>query len=256
MLELIGLLGLVAFVLASLVVGTRILLLAKRTGGVPETLIGASLVIAGGFGTGGSVLPLLWTSLDANSAYVVFQFSSVASHVGYALLFFFVWRVFRPTDASAAALFFVCVGVLAVGATGLGLTLELGESISRPAGEGRFWLLVSLVARFVGYAWASIESFRYSAMLKRRLRIGLGDPLTASRFYYWGVCTTAVVLIWTNLAAEQLIPAVGDHQAITALISALLGFVVAGSLSFAFFPRDAAAQTTSGAAASEADGHA
>ena len=240
MLDLLGLLGLVAFVLASLVVGTRILLLARRTRGAPETLIGSSLVIAGGLGTGGAVLPSLWTTLDVETAYVVYQLSSVASHVGYGLLFFFVWRVFRPNETWAAVLFFACVGVLALGGVGLGVSLQLGESISRPESGARLWLLVSLVARFVGYLWASIESFRYAAMLRRRLRIGLGDPLTASRFNYWGVCTTAVVLIWANLAAEQLIPVVAEHPALTQLISALLGFVVAGSLSVAFFPRGAA----------------
>lgn len=252
MLDLIGLLGLVAFVLASLVVGTRILLLARRTHGVPETLIGSSLVIAGGFGTGGAVLPALWTTLDPETAYVVFQLSSVASHVGYGLLFFFVWRVFRPNQTWAAALFFACVGVLAIGGVGLGASLQLGESISRPESDARHWLLVSLAARFVGYAWASIESFRYAAMLKRRLRIGLGDALTARRFTYWGVCTTAVVLIWANLAAEQLIPAVAEHPAVTQLVSALLGFVVAGSLSVAFFPRGAARAAESPADASGA----
>ena len=78
MLNLVGLFGLVAFVVASLVVGCRILLLALRTRGLPETLIGASLVLAGGLGTGGSVLPLLWTTLEPSAAHAMFQLASVA----------------------------------------------------------------------------------------------------------------------------------------------------------------------------------
>jgi len=182
---------------------------------------------------------LLWTTLEPSAAHAMFQLASVANHVGYTLLFFFVWRVFRPSERWAALLFVATTVVLAVGGIGLGLTLELGESISRPEGPARSWLLVSLGARFTGYAWASIESFRYASMLQRRARIGLGDPATARRFFYWGVCTTAVVLIWVNLAAEQLVPAMSRNPALTLVISALLGVVVAGSLSAAFFPRRA-----------------
>ena len=255
MLEVIGLFGLVAFVGVSLIVGIRILVLAWRTQGLPEWLVGSSLVLAGALGTGLSVLPMLWPSLEAGAAYVVFQIGSIANHVGYTLLFYFVWRVFRPGQRWAAVFFVLCLAVLAVGGVGLGLTLLPGESISRPEGPARTWLMVSLFARVAGYLWAAIESFRYYAMLKRRLKIGLGDPETANRFFYWGVCTAAVVCIWATLVAEQMVPAVAASRGAIELSSALLGFVVAGSLSLAFFPgRRQTADASAGAAQAGTDG--
>lgn len=257
MLEVIGLFGLVAFVGVSLVVGLRILALAWRTHGLPEWLIGSSLVLAGALGTGLSVLPLLWPALEAGVAHVVFQVASIANHVGYALLFYFVWRVFRPEQRWASVFFVLCLGVLAVGGVGLGLTLVPGESISRPEGPARTWLMISLFARVAGYLWAAIESFRYHAMLKRRLKIGLGDPETANRFFYWGVCTAAVVCIWATLILEQVVPAMAANRGAAELTSALLGFVVAGTLSLAFFPRrreDADASARSAAIGTETRG--
>lgn len=178
----------------------------------------------------------------------------MASHVGYALLFFFVWRVFRPGSRWAAALFTACVVVLAIGGVGLALTLQPGESVARPDGPARTWLLVSLAARLVGYLWAAIESFGYYAKLERRMKLGLADPRTASRFYYWGVCTSAVVGIWLTLGAEQLVPWVAARPVVSQLTSALLGFVVAGSLSIAFFPRGNAAAAQGGTANTPAEG--
>lgn len=72
MMDLLALLGLAAFVLVSSIVGMRILVLAATTRGLPETLIGLSLVLAGGVGTGLVVLPALWPDLDASAARVVY----------------------------------------------------------------------------------------------------------------------------------------------------------------------------------------
>jgi hypothetical protein len=90
------------------------------------------------------------------------------------------------------------------------------------------------------YAWAIFESFHYYVMLKRRLVLGLADPLIVDRFFYWGVSTSAVFCIWLNLVVRALMLDSEWVLAISDLVSALLGFVVAGSLSLAPFPRRSA----------------
>src|SRR5262249_16178730 len=47
-----------------------------------------------------------------------------------------------------------------------------------------YW--INFAARVSGVVWMSVESFRYGAMLRRRLRLGLADPLVANRFLLWG----------------------------------------------------------------------
>lgn len=250
MLNLVGLLGLAAFVAASGIVGVRILLLARKTRGLPEILIGSSLVIAGSIGTALAVLPLVLTDMSDAGTLAANQAANVANHVGYALLFLFVWRVFRPGVGWAAVLFFACALGLVVSGAGVAMTLELGESISRPTGPARLWILVSIVTRLIGYVWASVESLRYYGKLKRRAKLGLSDLRTANRFFYWGVCTSAVVGIWLNLGVEVWAIGIFEYAELSRLISAVLGFVVAGSLSLAFFPGQAEAETTSSEAAS------
>ena len=48
--ELLGAIGGVSFILASLVIGLRLLLLARRTRELPEFVIGLALFLMGGLG--------------------------------------------------------------------------------------------------------------------------------------------------------------------------------------------------------------
>ena len=114
--------------------------------------------------------------------------------------------------------------------------LQPGQSLSGRDAIGGLWFWMSLSSRFVVYVWAMIEAFSYHAMLKRRLALGLLETAVVARFFYWGVSTLAIVFIWINVAAQQLLVEVAWVQASTDLISALLGFVVSGSLWVAFFP--------------------
>ncbi len=234
--EVFGLFGLVAFVVASLVVGFRVLLLASKTRQLPETTVSLSLILAGGIGTALMVLPLLVDGLSAGATYVVLQVALIANHLGFALLYLFVWRVFRPSEAWAACLFVACLAALLVGAGGMAMELVPGEGFSGRTTPGSVWFWSSLNSRFVAYGWAAVESFRYYGLLKRRLALGLAEEEIVDRFFYWGVCTSAVFLIWVNIAVVALVQGSSWVLATSNLVSALLGFVVAGSLFLAFFP--------------------
>ncbi len=237
MIELVGLLGLVVFVVASLVVGGRVLLLASRSRQLPETAISLSLILSGGIGTALLVLPLLLPDLSDDAIYAFLQTGSASNHVGFALLFLFVWRVFRPGEVWALCLFLVSTTMLLVGAMGAAITLVPGGGVPGRTIAPDLWFWMSLNARFIVYGWATFESFHYYGMLKRRLALGLADPVIADRFFYWGVCTAAVFCIWVNLAIRAVMFDSDWVRSIADVVSALLGFVVAGSLSYAFFPR-------------------
>jgi hypothetical protein len=235
--EFVGLLGLLAFVVASLVVGGRVFLLAMRTRQLPETSVSLSLILAGGIGMALRVVPLLLPDMDEYAAYLFVLAGSVSQHLGYAFLYLFVWRVFRPRETWAACLFFVTTGLLVVGGVGTAIGLTPGGVLPGRTGPADLWFWVSLGSRFVVYAWATFESFHYHAMLKRRLALGLADPVLVGRFFYWGVSTSAVFCIWVNLAVQALMLDSPWFASIPDIVSTLLGFVVAGSLSLAFFPR-------------------
>ncbi|HPG26170.1 MAG TPA: hypothetical protein PLW10_11095 [Myxococcota bacterium] len=255
MIDLIALLGLLAFSAASLLVGARLLGLARHTRGLPERLLGLSLMLAGGIGTMVGIAPAFLPGLDPRVAYATYQLSSILCHVGYALLPYFVLRVFRPRTTWAMGLFLLSLAFLAIGAVGLAVTLPLGQSIHHPGDEGRIWQLASLMGRFIGNAWAGIESLGYYVLLRRRLALGFVDRETTNRFFYWGVCTIAGSVVWLNMATEMLIPAVAANVAAARMVSALLGIVSTCSLSVAFFPGARRSEETLGAEAPKGTSH-
>lgn len=235
--EIAGLFGMIAFVATSLAVGIRILLLAARTRLFPETTVGLSLFLAGGVGTALLIAPLFLKDPEPQTPYLLYQFGTAICHVGYGLLFVFVWRVFRREEKWALALYAVCTAGLLVGAVGMALELQPEAAMLGEFTSNSVWFWISLGARFVGYVWASAESLRYYGMLKKRLELGLADAAVASRFLYWGVSLSAVVVIWINTAVQQLMSGSEDVRWASLLITAVLGLLVAVSLWFAFFPR-------------------
>lgn len=111
------------------------------------------------------------------------------------------------------------------------------------------WFWISISARFVGYGWTALESFREYGMLRRRLELGLAEREVADRFFYWGVCTCAVELIWFTAAYQRIAVDVLAIEPSTSLVSAALVFIVAGSLWRAFFPSAARHRGFEGASA-------
>lgn len=233
MVGILGLASLVVFVLASLIVGGRVLLLARRTGGLPEWTLGLSLVSAGAFGTAFAILPFFAPDAAPRLLHVTDQAGLLMNHLGFGLLFYFVWSVFRRGEVWATAFFGALMAALGAGLLGSMLTLEVGEHTVGETISLDLWDWLSLAVRTVGYAWAAVESFLYYSKLRRRVGLGLADPAVARRFLHWGVSLSAVLGIWLTIILDRLTPRRTADW--TELVSALLGFVVAAGLWKAFF---------------------
>lgn len=183
-LEFLALLSAVAFVAVGAAVGVKLLLLARRTKGLPERIIGASL-----FMLSGVAWPLLLVATGKGVSEPVMRAAlAVASLVmggSWAGMFLFTWKVFRPSEgwARALALGGICIELAAAGA-GAFRALALGDAsaLREPSPSG----LVMLLGAETLYVWTAVESFRYRALLWRRIPLGLADPLVADRFGKWG----------------------------------------------------------------------
>jgi hypothetical protein len=104
-------------------------MLATRPRQLPGLAISLSILLAGGIGTGLLVLPLLVPDPSIQAAYQSYQAGSFSNHIGFALLYLFVWRVFRPREAWAAGLFAVSTAVLWVGGIGTAIHLVPGGTV-------------------------------------------------------------------------------------------------------------------------------
>ena len=231
--ELLAAVGGLSFVLASFVVGLRLLGLARRTRALPELVIGLGLVLMGGFGYPLVAIARLATAWSDATRTGIFLLSMACSWIGIVAVCVFNQRVFRPRSRAAQAL------VIAVG---LGQILALVLQARHPGlraaalSNDGLGLRIFTAGHGVPLAWAAFESFRYGAQLTRRARLGLADPVVVDRLRLWGISMLAALVI--NVASTTA-ACFGVDLAVTvlgALIIAPLGLVAAGCTWLAFVP--------------------
>jgi hypothetical protein len=181
--------SLLSFVAATAVlggVGLRMLWVARRTRQLPETAFG--ITCAGG--AFGAVLLVTGSgTLTGEENYAVWALSVVAMALAVAALYVGVWRIYRAGSLWGAAL--AAVGILAL-LVSVVLRLMGGEIVL--LSEPNAGLLLNQLASIAGYGWASIEGFRYWILMRRRLALGLADPLTTHRFLFWAIAAAAAAL--------------------------------------------------------------
>lgn len=230
--ELLVLASAMAFVGVGAGVGIKLLRLAQRTRGFPELLVGFSL-----FTLSAVAWPLMLaarTSPPEPLLRAALAGASLAMALGWSGVFLFTWRVFRPGPGWARTLAGVGISVeLAAGLAGALRAFVLPDAgalrTSAPSG------LVLLLGAQVVYAWTAVESFRYRALLRRRVPLGLADPVVADRFGLWG---------WTGiLGGGSIAPATwallsgGDpHSLWNHLVVGVCGLASSGVLYLAFLP--------------------
>ena len=188
--------GLVTFGLMALsfVIGVRLVRLGRRAGG-PELWLGLYFLIYSCFATAASVtLYLGWSApevafSDGTTRILDAAFYTLST-IGMTCLLFFTQRTFRAASTGARAIVWGNCAVLVGAMIGVGVTEGFEVRVLNGA-----WYWVHYLARLTPFVWVAIESFRYGAMLRRRVAIGLADPLVADRFLLWGLWATVLAVM-------------------------------------------------------------
>ena len=224
--------GSLSFLLLCILGGARLLLLARRTRKLPEFVLGMGLLLLGGIATPLGAVARMPTdlSLDVRVAFLVAQGAIMV--IGMAGFNAFTRQVFRPTEAWARILAWVLPGTMVFG---LGLThaTQGFAAALDTMGPG------DLIQQFGSMAtlfWAAWESLRYAKVLKRRLALGLVDPVVFDRVRLWGIAMGLAVVLSSVVICAHLI---GINFISTAPGAAFVGFVgfIAGSAVYlAFLP--------------------
>jgi hypothetical protein len=230
--ELFSLVSFLAVLIVGTTVGSRLLLLARRTRKLPELAIGiACLTMA----VGGVLLsPIIYFS-DSWPSWLIFAISIVSKlvfAVGASAICFASWQVFRPGRVWAASAWamasLVMLGAVLVQAMRGDATTHWALL---PENHVFWWV------RIAAYSWTGFESLRYAAMMRRQARLGLGDPLAAAQIRLWGVASTAVavmVALWA-VAPQLGYTSVRDWPS-GMFVANTLGLLAASSLHLAFLP--------------------
>jgi hypothetical protein len=230
--DLVAALGGGAFVLASLVLGARLMLLARRTRGLSELILGAALFLMGGVSYLLTTIAIQGTSLPRGVRVGMAVAHMILNGVGMTGIAIFTRRVFRPhADWALAATFAAGAGYAGAAAAQI---LGPGFDAFLTGVQGP-WRASQLVAIGVPI-WSGAEALRYHAMLRRRLRLGLAEPSVVERFLLWGSAMwLASFLTFCSMVLEAAgIPVIGTLTG--ALLVGPLGLGIAALLWLAFFP--------------------
>ena len=232
MADMLGPIGFPSFILVSVVLGIRLLRLALRTRKLPELAISLNFLLAAGLGysllIAAESLRLLPESLAGVASFVGVS----ALSVGGVLLALFTCQVFRPASRAAAGGLLACAFWLLLGVYGSGALHVSRESSGLGAWLGHWAPNLGLL---VVYAWSSFEPLRYHVLLRRRARIGFGDPLVANRLMLWGLSAGGLVAIALIHLSAQL---AGYYDLPPSLVgaSSILVLAIAACEWLAFFP--------------------
>ncbi|MCG8588864.1 MAG: hypothetical protein MJE66_06195 [Proteobacteria bacterium] len=168
-----------------IVVGTKILLVARRSRGYAEFSLGLSFFLMGGIGVPLNAAGRLLASVEV--AQVLAVISSAFSVAGLVLLFSFTAHVFHRGRRWAQVVLVLVVAV--------GLYYVVGHGIERLASETREealaaqlrWTLFAVVGALLAFAWAGVSAFGHWWKLRKRVAFGLADPIVVNRMLLWSL---------------------------------------------------------------------
>lgn len=223
-------LGVLLFLIASAVAGVRLLWRGRGAGRIHERLLGVTCFFGGPLGYVPLILvvsgatPDTWTRTLRSFGHANLELSAIA-------LYAFTCRVFRP-QARAASLA-AGTASLALVVTWLGLVFV--DRLEHRVLSGSIWYWCDFVLRGAAYAWAAIESLRHHAAARRRLALGLVEPIVVDRFRLWGIAMTAISAMFVNAAIMATVFD-GSPTPLWYLVDGACAVIAAGAIWVTFFP--------------------
>ena len=223
---------LAVFLLTSLAVGVRLVALHRKTRRPPELLIGLGILGVGPLGMGGLLVAAALHRLGSTAAPYVAGAAVLAIVVGFVAAGLFNWQVYRPESTAVR----LVVGV-AVLLAGIGFGIEIGSTgFADPLHPGPGIVLITL-CNATTLVWGATESLLYWRLMRRRLALGLADPLVTNRFLLYGVgIGSAGVGSIVSVAAQELLGKGMAEMPLLMLSNSLFGLLAAVCMGVAFLP--------------------
>jgi hypothetical protein len=224
---LAAILGIGFFVAVNAMIGLRLLWIARR-GGAPELALGVAFLFAGAPAPVLQAIASAGLGSEALQAQA-FAWGRVCMSLGIFCQVFFTWRVFRSRSAWAR----VWVAGIACGLVGSLLLYAragvLGDNHYRGPLFWSEWVL-----HLAAIGWSAAEALAHHRKMRRRLAVGLADPVVCNRFLLWGLALAAAC---AALGVPALLVLLGVSRAGVAVsVAAPLGVVATACYALTFFP--------------------
>lgn len=217
-------------------VGVRLLLIWRRRGGRAEVLLGTMILCLMGIGYPLAVAAQAEAQLGLAVCKTLQVIANGMLDVGFGLAYVFTWRVFRPSARWARWLTFTGVLALAFHWAVVAWMLRDVTAMANAIKATRVVAQIAVAAGCIGYAWSAAEALHYHGLLRRRLSLGLADPVTCNRVLLWavlGVLTTLGLLANTIFLLTH-VEVTSDPVAL--FVNSSIGIGQAAVLYLAFIP--------------------
>ena len=172
-----------AYTILSLVVGGRLIRRGLPARALPELLMGLAYFSAPGLG-----YPMVVSGNALKEAACSSELLG-AGHfliaLGCTFFFFFNARVFRGQSPLARTFAGACSLVLAIASFEIVRAHAAVGSEYLGLASVRSAMATMLCVLGIMYSWTAFEGYRHHALMRRRARVGLGDPIVANRFLLW-----------------------------------------------------------------------
>ena len=200
---MIGVITLGLFVIVSSVVGLRLLWTAAHGGGAAAWTCGLHFTCIGMIAypavtiAGVGVLPVGEVNLALGAVGSVFMAAGVSA------CFFFTVMAFRRSDAWAWVLAGSSTLALTVGAFSQIGALATADPAMASGDAVRSWTHLIVGFSTLSQAWSGFEGLSEWRRARRRVALGLTDPVVANRIFLWGFngfamsCLNVLVVTWT-----------------------------------------------------------
>jgi hypothetical protein len=218
-----------------------------RTRQLPELLIGMGLVTMGPISQGLAVLSGAGRVPAGEVAMLPHALGALSGALGMACVYAFVMIVFRPGVAWARALFALAVVGLAISSAGSVMAIQSAPAAASSGVVLRHWGAATIAVFTVAFAWASLESGVQFASARKRVRIGITDPVVANRFLLWAISSATAFLLGVTLIGFQLDGSMGG--ALPSVLTMIVSIVSGATMYLAFLPPKAYLERVRAAAA-------
>jgi hypothetical protein len=247
-LEAVQALGGSLFFVATAAVAIRLLFLARRNRGLPELLLGLSFLLGGTIGAMVEVAGIAASEqLQPAQVGTLFMIGKLFGIGGLACSVVFIGWVFRRHERWAVV---PAAGVIALALVGFGGMAAAGTFSNGLNAAPWYWL--ELAARLGSPCWLGLEAGRYYLRMKRRMRLGLADPVVTDRFLLWTFAAFFSFLILTTSISPVLLGRTHPVAMAALVVYSFSGAATAACYWLAFFPPEAYRRRVRARAAAEA----
>ncbi len=156
--------------------------------------------------------------------------------VGCSCFLFFNAKVFRPNASWSMPVAAFGALILAICGAAIVVAVHATTDVAALTERTRNWTALFLFGLVAGLAWTAIEGFRHYRMMRKRLALGLAEPIVTNRFLLWGI-SGMVSLSWNAVVSFYLLAGVNiNTNPVPVFAISFGGLLTAACLVLTFMP--------------------